>query len=302
VAPPSPDAEVRLWALRTEAAVVVARLSAAQARLDAAQAHARDVERLIEILRARERDGEGSRFDRLRAEQELRDLRQIATAAAVDAGDARARVIGMLPAGAALARVLPRSGPRVAPIPASSDTLTARAVAIRGELRSLQRSAERAGLESTAARRTQFPVPTVFGGVKRAGFAGEGDRGGLIGVSLSLPLFDNGDREAARWSAERLRVDAERTSIEQEIRAEVAAAYAALSLRQTALADEPEGAGDELVRIADVAYREGEAGILELLDAVRIASRARVRGIELRLDERLSEIALERAVGEVLWP
>jgi outer membrane protein TolC len=56
------------------------------------------------------------------------------------------------------------------------------------------------------------------------------------------------------------------------------------------------------VQIAEVAYREGEVGILELLDAVRTASRARVRSIELRLDARLAQIAVERAVGDTLWP
>jgi outer membrane protein TolC len=56
------------------------------------------------------------------------------------------------------------------------------------------------------------------------------------------------------------------------------------------------------MNIAEVAYREGEVGILELLDAVRTSSRARLRSIEIRLEARLAQIALERAVGDVLWP
>jgi hypothetical protein len=36
-----------------------------------------------------------------------------------------------------------------------------------------------------------------------------------------------------------------------------------LSMRQAALSQEPQGAADELVQIAEVAYREGEVGILE---------------------------------------
>jgi outer membrane protein TolC len=75
-----------------------------------------------------------------------------------------------------------------------------------------------------------------------------------------------------------------------------------LALRQAAVSDDAEAAGDELTQIAEVAYREGEVGILELLDAVRSASRARMRSIELKLDARLAQIALERAVGDVLWP
>jgi outer membrane protein TolC len=56
------------------------------------------------------------------------------------------------------------------------------------------------------------------------------------------------------------------------------------------------------MRIAEIAYREGEVGILELLDAARTASTAAVRSIDIRLQARLAQIALERAVGEVLWP
>jgi outer membrane protein TolC len=73
-------------------------------------------------------------------------------------------------------------------------------------------------------------------------------------------------------------------------------------MRQAALSQEQHGVTDELLQIAEVAYREGEVGILELLDAGRTASRARVRHIDLRLEARLAQIALERAVGDTLWP
>jgi outer membrane protein TolC len=59
------DRDVRLWLLRSDAAAAVARVVAEQGRLESARAHVREVERLIEILRTREREGEGSRFDRL---------------------------------------------------------------------------------------------------------------------------------------------------------------------------------------------------------------------------------------------
>ncbi len=75
-----------------------------------------------------------------------------------------------------------------------------------------------------------------------------------------------------------------------------------LTLRRAALAQEDPAAAKELAQIAEVAYREGEVGILELLDAVRTAARARDRAIDIRLDARLAQIALERVVGEPLWP
>ena len=294
------EADARLWTLRTDAAAAVARLTSSRIRFDAAQTHTREVERLIEILRVREREGEGSRFDRLRAEQELRDTRHLATSAAVDVAEARATVAAMLPGDVTVGRITPVTSPGA---PARSlDALLTRAISTRAELRALQRFADRAEWESEAARKSRLPAPALFGGLKRADDERGRQRGGVFGVSVSLPLFDTGRREGARWRAERARVEAERASIELQIRGEITRAFEALALREAALSQDLAGAGDELTRIAEVAYREGELGILELLDAVRTASRARLRSLELRLDARLAQIALERAVGEVLWP
>ncbi len=294
------DREAQLWLLRSHAAAVVARLSAAEARIDSAHAHSREVERLIEILRTREREGEGSRFDRLRAEQELRETRQLATGAAVDVADARAAVAAMLPANVTPGRIVPASSSQQPPAPA--DALMKRALTARAELRALRRSAERAQLEAEAARRARLPAPTVFGGLKRADGPSGRSNGGVIGVDISIPLFDTGGREAARWRAEGTRVQAERHAFERRIYAEIDFAAEALALRQAAVSETTDDAGDELMRIAEVGYREGELGILELLDAARTTASARSRTIQLRLDARLAQIALERAVGEVLWP
>ena len=294
------ERDARLWTLRADAAASAARVSAAQTRLEAAQAHARDVERLVDVLRTREREGEGSRFDRLRAEQELREAQLLATSAAVDLSEALASLTAMLPPGVTVGRIV--TDVEVTPPAASVEDLAARAARTRAELRALQRSAERAGLESAAARSARRPAPALSGGLKRADDGAGRDSGGVFGLSVTLPLFDTGSREAARWAAERARIDAERASIERQVRSEIARAAETLALRQQALSVETAGAADELTRIAEVAYREGEVGILELLDAVRAASRARTRAIELRLEARLAQIALERAVGDVLWP
>src|SRR5688572_244131 len=294
------DRDVRLWALRLDATAAAARLVAEQERLESAQAHARDVERLIEILRTREREGEGSRFDRLRAEQELRDTRQLVTSASVSVVEARTALSGLLPRDVALTRIVGALEPQPAPV--AADALIARATSTRAELRALQHLAERATLEADAARRARLPSPNLFGGVKRADDASGRQTGGVFGVSVSVPVFDTGGRESARWAAEHARVEAERASIEYRIRSEIIGASDVLSMRQAALSQDEQGAADELAQIAVVAYREGEVGILELLDAVRTASRARIRSIELRLDARLAQIALERAVGDILWP
>jgi cobalt-zinc-cadmium efflux system outer membrane protein len=258
------------------------------------------VERLVEILRIREREGEGSRFDRLRAEQELRDTRQLVTSASVSVVEARAALAGLLPGEVALTRIAGLLEPQ--PSPVAADALIAKATLAHAELRAVWHLAERATLEADAARRARLPSPSLFGGLKRADDVSGRQTGGVFGLSVALPVFDAGGRESARWAVERARAEAERASIEGRIRSEIIGASEVLAMRQAALSQEPQGAADELVEIAEVAYREGEVGILELLDAVRTASRARIRNVDLRLQVRLAQIALERAVGETLWP
>jgi cobalt-zinc-cadmium efflux system outer membrane protein len=294
------ERDVRLWILRSEAATAAARLVAEQQRLESTRAHVFEVERLIEILRTREREGEGSRFDRLRAEQELRDTNQLVTSTTAALAEARATLASMLPRDVSLTTITPAQKVPQPLLPV--DALLTRATSTRAELRVLRQMGDRATLEAEAARRARLPSPNVFGGVKRADDASGRETGGVFGLSVALPLFDAGGREAARWEAERARVDAERASIEHRIRSEISGAAEVLAVRQAAHAQEAQGSADELVQIAVVAYREGEVGILELLDAVRVVARARNRLIDLRLDARLAQIALERAVGETLWP
>src|SRR5688500_11551605 len=291
----------RLWQLRADARTLVARLLAEQERLAAAAITIREVERIIGLLRIREKEGEGSRFDRLRAEQELADARQISLEAAAAAADVRAAIAAVVADSTPLTRV---GGPlyvdRVIP---AVDVLTQRALITRGELRALSAAPERFRLEADAARRAKLPAPTIVGGLKRADGATGRESGGLLGVSVTVPLFDSGRRDAARWLAERERTEAERAVTTQNIRAQVVATTEMLTLRQDAVrAADAASPAAELAQIAEVSYTEGEAGILELLDAHRTAARARMRIVDMRLAARLAQIALERVVGDSIWP
>ena len=99
------ERDARLWDLRADAARLVSRWLWAQARVEATAADILAVERLVEVLRVREREGEGSRFDRLRAEQEVAELKQAAVAAAIELSDTRGAVVALLPPGVSVTRV-----------------------------------------------------------------------------------------------------------------------------------------------------------------------------------------------------
>ena len=300
----SADAErdARLWQLRIDAHVALARWRAASERLAAARSVERLVEQLIEVLATREREGEGSRFDRVRSEQELVDTRQVVSSAEADRLAARGVILAMLPPNTPLPDTIARTSVsgRIEPV----EQLVQKAATSRAELRALDSSARRFTLEAEAAKRAVGPAATVGGGLKRADDNDDTRTGAVIGVSVTLPLFNRGARDVTRWNAERARVEFDRAVVAAAIRAEITTAAAILSLRRqvATMARDALTSADELVSMADVAYREGEAGILQLLDAYRTRGRAQERSASAALELRLGEIALERAVGVPLWP
>ena len=129
---------------------------------------------------------------------------------------------------------------------------------------------------------------------------GSGDTGGVVGVQVSLPLFDHGRPERAIADARASRAAAELDAFRIEIAADIAAARAAAVDRRRA-ADRYRAsalrASDEVERIAQLSYDAGERGILELLDAYRTSALARVRQTALDAAARAAEIELEFASG-----
>ena len=53
----------------------------------------------------------------------------------------------------------------------------------------------------------------------------------------------------------------------------------------------------ELRRIAELAYEEGEAGILDLLDAYRTSLATELRALTVRYEAKRAEIDRDRAMG-----
>ena len=91
--------EAALWSLRSDLRLAFYRMVAAQERVRLLSASAGEVEQLIGILRQREQEGEGSRYDRLRAEREIAELRTDVVAANALIAAARARISGFAPEG-----------------------------------------------------------------------------------------------------------------------------------------------------------------------------------------------------------
>jgi cobalt-zinc-cadmium efflux system outer membrane protein len=298
------EAAAELWSLRMDVRVAFYRALAAQTREVAISDGMRELEDVLRILRAREQEQEGSRYDRLRAERELAEYRSQWALARSDAAQARASLMQFLPEGAVIPRVIGGLGAlgRVPP----RDELMRLALTRRADYMAEQRQIERYGLETRAAGRLRIPEPVAVAGFKRAE-VGQGvtATGSAVGFSVPLPIFNRGQAETARWKAEQERASARRESLARRIHGEVTAAATALEGRMAAIEQyraEVKQAGLDLSKIARVAYEEGEIGILELLDSYRVNRQAALRLIELQVLVKESQIELDRAVGEEIIP
>lgn len=304
VAAAAAETSVVLWSLRSDVRVAFYRMLAAQRRQSVLAGGLRDLEGVIRILRTREAEGEGSKYDRLRAEREMAEYRLQLALAQTDIAQARSALLGFLPTGTVVEKVsatLDTSSSIPGP-----DTLVQRALTHRFEYIAEQRQIERYGLERRAAERLRYPEPTAIVGMKRGDVAlGQTETSSAVGISIPLPLFNKGQTEAARWRAEQQVALARRDAIERRIHAEVAGAAEAVRLKREAVAQyrrEVGPLGEDLNRMVRVAYEEGEVGILELLDSYRVTRQALLRLVELESLVQEARIDLDRAVGEEVLP
>ena len=129
----------------------------------------KELEEVIRVLRAREAEGEGSRYDRLRVEREAAEYQSQLAAAAADLAQARAVLVAWLPEGTSVSAVdgslqTSNSMPLL-------EAVLARALSRRSEIVLEQRQTERFRLESRAAERLRIPEPLAVAGLKRGDIA-----------------------------------------------------------------------------------------------------------------------------------
>jgi cobalt-zinc-cadmium efflux system outer membrane protein len=281
-------------------------LRLAYADLVAAQIRERELTRsrdrlqeLARILDRREASGDAAGFDRLRAEREVLDVEADRVLAAADSARAQARLAGFFAAGTDPSTLVADERPIPARDLPPVDVLTGQAERSRGEILALQQDAESARLLLQAADRRRIPEPELIAGTKSSSVGG-GDIGSVIGIQAVLPLFDRGQPERARAQARAVQASARLESFRITLRSDIAVVRTAAIERRRAAEQYRSSAlktSGEVERIAQVSYDAGERGILELLDAYRTSSSARVRQAALDAAAREAEIELEFVSG-----
>jgi outer membrane protein, heavy metal efflux system len=284
---------------RADLRVAFAQLVAVQAReLELTRARDR-LREVADVLAKREAAGDAAGFDRLRAEREVFDVDADRAVAASERARAQATLASFFETPADAVRIV-----AVAPSASKAslppvEALVEQAESLRGELLALRKEIEAARFSEQAAERRRIPDPEIVAGTKSSTVGG-GDVGSVVSIHAAIPLFDRSRPERAlaraRASLAQARVEAFRTVL----RADIAALRASvLERRETAerYRSAAVAGADQIVRIAQVSYDAGERGILELLDAYRTGSTARVRQAVLDASVRQAEIELEFASG-----
>lgn len=276
-------------------------LLAAQERTSLVEAGVLPLREIVRVLQEREREKEGSKFDRLRAERELAEMEAALDSTRIALADAQSRLGSFLGSGSDPSSLKAKGNfSDAAPLPSLED-LTAGALRVRGDYRAEQRRVERFGYERQAAKRIIIPEPILSAGFKRTSIPGLSDRGYAVSISIPLPLFDGGQARGARAKAAVEQSEAVAAVLRRAVETDVRSAYEALRLFRRIAQEYVRGLGDrgeELSRISRLSYEEGEQGILDLLDSHRVALNSRLRALELSWSAKQAEIELNRAVGE----
>jgi outer membrane protein len=260
-------------------------LSVARVRVQAGETIATDsLQLLLEVNRARI---EVLRRDSALAVSRLRLGRQIGLSGPTDAA--------------------PLDTAAPAPLPVTLEAAVAELRA-RGPEQEAARAAERRAGAALATERWQyFPEVTLsaMAGAYDAAFFPSALKRNQLALTVSLPIWDGGQREVAvaRARAQRDIARAQREESERGAAEQMAQAYngygtarAAIELAQTGVS-----VSAETYRVQGARYREGATTILDLLEAQVGLSEAEAALVQSRYGARLALAQIEALLGRRLF-
>lgn len=182
---------------------------------------------------------------------------------------------------------------------ANTDSTVADALVHRSELVALRAAVTEAARHVTAEDRGFAGDVTLQAGTKNTG----GYNTGVIGVLLPLPLFNRNNAGRSRARGELLVAQSDLRAGEDAVRADVISAvenYRALLMIDAPVGDTIASRADEVLRIADAAYRDGGATQIELLESHRARAEARTAAANWMVQLRLARAELAWATGAAI--
>jgi cobalt-zinc-cadmium efflux system outer membrane protein len=251
-----------------------------------------------ETIRRREAAGEASRYDRQRILQERLAVPAIAAEARAQRDSAWQRLSVMIGRDEA-ARFSGVEGRLLPALPAPLEEVLAK-LEDRPELKALAERAQASSVEVRAAERSNIPDVKLGIGLKTVEERSNDDTRLLLSTSIPLPIINRAQGEILRAGANARVARAQYDIALDRARGDVAAAWHRVRALHRAASEyrrDAQEPTEQLTRVAEAAYRAGETGILELVDAYRTAFEVQRRTLDLEMEVRLGRIELDRMVG-----
>lgn len=255
------------------------------------------IEKITDVTAQLAKAGEASGYDRRRIEREAQTARARLSVAQADA--ARSREALAVLTGKKPEEVMHLLGDLLPDVIPAIEALQS-GLRQRPDLVSLVAQSEAFERERLAAQRGWVPDLTVGVGQKTHDEPTGSGSGAIVGMSFSIPLFDRGGAAQQRSLAKVQTVRAEHALTLSKADAGLRGAWhQANELREAALAyrSNSTDGSQNLSGIAEAAYRAGEAGLLELIDAYRTELDFSTTELDLALRARLAHIDLETLSG-----
>ena len=270
-----------------------------QERLDAIDGWTARLAAVAEVIRKRQMAGEVSGYDALRLSAE----RSAATAAMQKERAAYRRAWEELAAytggadkvgdyAGVVGRLLPAAPP-------SLETLL-EALTRRPDVVQLAREAMAHDFERRAGERGWVPELTFGIGHRMVDDDLGSDSGPMIGAGITIPLFDRGQAIQQRASASAAIARNQHLLTLATAGGEVRGLWNEVTHLTGTAWQQHTAARDEstaLAKIAEAAYRGGEIGVLELLDAYRAVHDAELKALETAAAARQADVELDRLTG-----
>lgn len=265
-------------------------------RIEVLQNAAADLDRMEHIISARENAGAASRYDVMRIRLEARNFTSRLDIARTEAAALAAQIGVEL----GLRGWKPQASGQLASlrVPSDVDALWQQAEQNNPNLETARREQRAADASIEQAQRERWPVPSLLLGTAFT------DRpygqASYAGVSVEVPLFDRNQGGIAKAAASKQAAMTRQAWLFAKTRDELERAVELLERRRSNLARCGSDAMAQLPtlkQMAEDAYRLGQSGLLELLDATRSRTDTQLTHLDLLLAEVEAEIETLSAAG-----
>jgi outer membrane protein, heavy metal efflux system len=253
------------------------------------------LEQTRERVRLRVGSGESARYEIIKADAEFISARQRQQSAQLAVEQMRIRLnqlaAGQLPPGWSLRASLGDALPAL-----ERDRLREQVLANNPELIGLRAAVERQQARVREAAASRWPGVEL----RYTEWREPDNRLGVLGASIQIPLWDQRRGPRAESEAELMRARTRLDGRQVELLLQLDSAWAALDmarLRVDALGSGAVREAEAALRVAEAAYRFGERGILDVLDAQRVLRAVRADLLQARFQLQAAAIEIDVLTG-----